>query len=430
MDMIEYEYELVNQKVYYEKLDNGLDVYMLPNNNTSNYYIYLNTKYGSKDISFIPINKKEYYNSPSGIAHFLEHKMFDTENDESTFSFFMKTGSSSNAYTSYQSTEYYVSGIKEISSNLDYLLNCIYTPYFTNKTIKNEQGIIKEELEMYEDNLWWKIDKEMRSLLFYNDYLKEDIGGSVESIKKITKEDLYNCYNTFYQPSNMTLIISGNFNPNEVMNVIKKNHALNNHITKMPIVRREYNEPNNVVNEYKCIEDNVIIPRVKYSFKINKNKFSIKDMEKLDLYINTIVDITFGQSSLFKEEVIIEDLATNFYVNYYSYENFYLIEMNAESDKADMLKDKFDKYINNIVIDDLSLERIKKVFKSSEISTSDNMSAMARYLYLDIINYQKVSFNRISIIDSLNINDINTVIKELDLSNASFLLVLPKEKIL
>ena len=219
----------LDQTLYYEKLENGLEVYMLPYKNKSNYTMHYLTKYGSIQTTFIPYGEKEKITVPDGIAHFLEHKMFEQEDGVDPFTYAAKTGTYSNASTNFECTRYYFEGNQAFQDNLNYLLDFVGSPYFTDETVEKEKGIIAEEIKQYDDEVEWVFEEEMKKAILQKDNHRVDIAGTIESINTITKEDLYNTYYTFYQPSNMFLVISGDFKVEDAINTIKnneKNHLL------------------------------------------------------------------------------------------------------------------------------------------------------------------------------------------------------------
>ena len=415
----------LDQDFYTFTTKNGLKVYLVPYKNKKNYYAVLGCKYGSCDIEF-KVNNKNII-TPFGTAHFLEHKMFEMENGIDPFKFFSKSGVNTNASTTFDNTRYYIWGINDIEANLSYLLDFVYTPYFTSENVEKEKGIIKEEILMYEDDPEWAMDDEMRKNLFYELPIREKIAGTVESINSITKDDLYNAYNTFYNPSNMVLIIGGNIDVFKLEKLIN-NHKILNSISKIDnIKRKEYKEPIDVKEEFKTIYRNIKIPKVRFSIKINKKRFKdFKDIEQ-NMYIGVIMSNLFGQSSNFKEYVTKEQLTTGFYVEKNTFNNYLTLDITAESDKADMFIDEIKKTLNNININIEDLERIKKVWIASEIRMIDNIEMTVDNIYSDYIMYNDVYLNRIEYIKKLNIKRLNKFIDLLDLSNQSIVMVLPNE---
>ena len=218
--MKEIELSSLDMKVYQETLKNGLEIYLIPYDNKQNYFITYATKYGSDVLEFETSDK--HFKPPLGIAHYLEHKMFEMESGEDPFTFFSESGTGSNAMTSYRSTKYICYGTKRFDENLRYLLKFVNEPYFTDSNVEKEKGIIAEEIKMYDDLVDYKTEMKLRQNIYKNNSRKYDIAGTVEDIYKITKEDLYDSYNSFYTPNNMFVLIVGNFNVREAIKIIKE----------------------------------------------------------------------------------------------------------------------------------------------------------------------------------------------------------------
>ena len=277
---------------YQETLENGLEIYMIPYENKKNYFISYATKYGSDIISFTDKNQITY-KPPLGIAHFLEHKMFEEESGEDPFTFFSKSGTDSNASTSFDSTQYICYGTKEFEKNLAYLLKFVSNPYYTDENVEKEKGIIAEEINMYQDMPDFKLDMKIREGIFVNHPRKIDIAGTVEEINKITKEDLYTCYNNFYIPNNMFILIVGNFDKDLAIEIIKNEIGYINR-KELPVINKV--EESLKVNEKDItIHANIEIPKIAVGLKIPKDIFIEKDLE-VDLYLEMLTTILFGSS--------------------------------------------------------------------------------------------------------------------------------------
>lgn len=218
------EYSQINETLYHEVLPNGLTVYLLPKNDYHKTYGLFSTNYGSIDNEFIPYGATEKVKVPDGIAHFLEHKLFEKEEGD-VFQLFGQQGASANAFTSFTKTSYLFSTTDQVEKNLLTLLDFVQAPYFTEETVNKEKGIIGQEIQMYEDDPNWRLFFGILNNLYPNHPLHIDIAGTVESIADITAEDLYTCYRTFYQPSNMVLFVVGNLEPEQLMEQIRHNQA-------------------------------------------------------------------------------------------------------------------------------------------------------------------------------------------------------------
>ncbi|MDP4170520.1 MAG: pitrilysin family protein, partial [Bacillota bacterium] len=195
-------FEQLQEELYFEKMSNGLHVYILPKKGFNKTYATFTTKYGSVDNTFVPLGKEEFVKVPDGIAHFLEHKLFEKE-DGDVFQQFSRQGASANAFTSFTRTAYLFSSTSSVEKNLETLIDFVQDPYFTEKTVEKEKGIIGQEITMYDDNPDWRLYFGLIQNLYKNHPVKIDIAGTIESISHITKDWLYECYHTFYHPSNM-----------------------------------------------------------------------------------------------------------------------------------------------------------------------------------------------------------------------------------
>lgn len=216
------EYDQINETLYHEVLPNGLTVYLLPKNDYHKTYGLFSTNYGSIDNEFIPYGSDKKIKVPDGIAHFLEHKLFEKE-DGDVFQLFGQQGASANAFTSFTKTSYLFSTTDQVEKNLTTLLDFVQAPYFTEETVNKEKGIIGQEIQMYEDDPNWRMFFGILNNLYPEHPLHIDIAGTVESIEAITADDLYTCYRTFYQPSNMDLFVVGKLEPEKLMELIRTN---------------------------------------------------------------------------------------------------------------------------------------------------------------------------------------------------------------
>ena len=411
------------QKIHYAKMDNGLDVYVATNPKSLGYHVELVVKYGSEIEDFVPVGEKNNYHLPLGVAHFLEHKMFDMESSNA-FNFFGKTGTYANAGTSYYYTKYYIDGKKSFEKNLDYFISMIYTPFFEQESIDKEKSIINEEIKMYDDEPEWIIDHVFRNS-FFQKIMRDKIAGTVESIKDIDKELLTKVYNTFYQPSNMFLVVTGNVKIENVLQVLENNKALNSRISKQKIVYCEKEEEKIVQDEYQRLTGKIIIPKLKYGYKFSLKDFKLKDTMKLRCYLDAVFSILFNDASEFNEEVFEKKLSTSFYTYFTIIDDLYMVSVDAESEYADMFVEEFDKKLKNIRICEEDFERIKKVWYSVIIRSLDNNYAMANSIVDDLLKDKEVCDN-LEFINSLNYQELQEVIKEIDFSNRTLVLMLPE----
>ena len=406
-----------------EDLDNGLKIVLLPFLNKKNYFISYGTYFGA-DITNFTVNKKEV-KVPDGIAHFLEHKMFEQPDGKDPFTFFSESGTSANASTSYEYTHYICYGNKEFSKNLRFLLQFVNKPFYTDENVEKEKGIIAEELKMYEDIPDFQLEMRLRENVFHKSPRRIDIGGSVKEIKKITKEDLYLCYDNFYTPSNMFVLIVGNFDVDEALNIIKEElQTVKN--KKLPNIKLPKEELS-VLKEKDKIYGNVKVDKLGLAIKIDTTPLKMDDIT-LDLYLNMITTILFGTSSEFRQRVRNEKLLNNFYMEWETYRNYHIFYMMASTTDTNKLLEEIDFEFNDLVISEEAFERMKKVWIANEVKMIDNVDATVSNLFDDLIKYRKVIPNKIDLIRNLSLEEINKLVKKIDFTNRSIVEMIAKEE--
>ncbi len=400
--------------LYSQTLDNGLLINVVPKTNVNNIYVTFSTKYGSIHDEFIPIDKLDYYKVPMGVAHFLEHKVFEQVDGVDPFTIFSKNGADANANTSNYKTTYLFSGPTNFKENLNFLLDFVQEPYFTDENVEKEKGIIGQELKMINDKPYWKIYEKTLENSFCIHPIRYPVGGTLDTIEKITKEDLYTCYNTFYHPSNMFITISGNVSQKEVIQIIEDNQKNKKFSEFKQIDIKKYDEPDNVLKDYEVLNFDVTLPKISLAYKINKKNY---DINRLKIYLNIYFSVLTDTTSLLDEKLRNENLISNtidFEVVNTDKHLLYII--NFETNKYEEVL----KYIKDVIgtkISDEDLQRKKKSSKSSLIYKSDNIYAINSKIDNDIIRYNEVILDDFKIIDSLNIDELNEIIDSIDFSN-------------
>ena len=416
------------ENLYYEKLKNGLEIYIIPNNNQKNFYITYNVKFGSINTEFKNKNDKNYKVVPNGIAHYMEHLMFNMENG-TAFDYFSKLGASVNAFTSYNITCYEVYSSTYFKENLNYLLDYVDTPYFTNDLINNERGIITEEIKMYDNNPNTELAYASYRNIFINDKRKNLISGKVDDIKKITKENIMDCYNTFYNPDNMFIVITGNVNPYEALAIIEKNKSKKNY-NNVKYNNKEIIEPKTVKEKYMEIKMNVEINKVNVSYKIPKKNFKNLnlDEEELKTYISIIFNILFGLTSDLQEKLITSKIIHNgISINKTYTKDYIIVSLIVETDYIDTIIRFIKETINNIAIDEMTLKRKIKVYKSNYILHFDDIEIVNNNIQDNIIYNNRFINNYIDIYNNINIDTINTIAKLLKNCSESILVIKPNK---
>lgn len=416
-----------DEYLYYKKLDNGLEVFILPNNNQKNFYITFNIKFGSNNIEFKINNSKSFTKVPNGIAHYLEHLMFNMENG-TAFDFFSKLGASVNAFTTYDLTCYEVFSSTYFKENLNYLLDYVQTPYFTASLVNNERGIIKEEINMYKNTPSTELSYTALKNIFIKDNRKNLISGEIEDIKKITVDNILDCYNTFYNPSNMFIIITGKVNPYEAISIIEENQSKKN-FKNVTITNKQISEPTKVFKTYEEKEMNVEMNKISYSLKIprkNFKKLELTDME-LNIYISLLFNILYGSTSNIQDKLIAAKVIQNgININKTFTKDYIVVSLTTESDYPESLTKMIREELDNIKISEEELKRKLKVYKSNYLLHFDDIEAVNNYIQDNIISYNKFIDNTLDIYDEINIKTLNEIIKLLKNKTESILIIKPK----
>ncbi|SDO81781.1 EF-P 5-aminopentanol modification-associated protein YfmH [Halobacillus aidingensis] len=305
--MEELVYTQLNETVYQETLDNGLKVFLLSKPEMAKTFGIFTTNYGSIDQTFTPIGKSEKVTVPEGIAHFLEHKLFEKE-DRDVFQDFTRLGASANAFTSFTKTAYLFSATSQIDKNVQTLLDFVQDPYFSEESVEKEKGIIAQEIRMYDDQPDWRSFFGTIQSLYHDHPVKVDIAGTVDSIQKITKDDLYTCYETFYHPSNMVLFVAGNIEPESMMTMIRDNQV-KKEFPDAPEINRSYpEEPASAAKKEHSITMPVTTAKAMVGVKENVDGLTGEELVRGELLSGMILDYYFSRSGVFYEELYKNDL--------------------------------------------------------------------------------------------------------------------------
>ncbi|KKI92635.1 zinc protease [Bacillus sp. SA1-12] len=333
-------FEQLQEELYYEKMENGLDVYVLPKKGFNKTYATFTTKYGSIDNRFIPLDQNEMITVPDGIAHFLEHKLFEKE-DGDVFQQFSKQGASANAFTSFTRTAYLFSSTSNVERNLETLMDFVQTPYFSEQTVEKEKGIIGQEINMYDDNPDWRLYFGLIQNLYQHHPVRIDIAGTIDSIAKITKDSLYECYNTFYHPSNMLLFVVGAVEPEAILNQVRENQKKKDFTAQSDIKREFPTEPVEVYKKVEKLKMNVQGSKCLVGLKAKNPNRSGTELLKYELSMNIILDILFSKSSKNYEDLYSEGLIDDtFSYDYTEEKGFGFAMIGGDTEDPDKLAER------------------------------------------------------------------------------------------
>ena len=386
----------IEEKVYKEKLENGMTVMIIPKENTQKKYVIWGTHYGSNESKFVVPGEDEATEVPKGVAHFLEHKMFEQENGPNSLDVLTALGVEANAYTTNDHTAYLFECTDKFYEALDELMDYVQHPYFTDQNVEKEKGIIGQEIMMYDDYPEWKVYLNTLEAMYHNHPVKLDITGTIETISHIDKDVLYKCYNTFYNPSNMVLVVCGDFKPEEILEEIKKRLIKKEAAGE---IRRIYpEEPKEIVKKYVKQNMEVSMPL----FTIGIKDVPSEEKVKKHIAIEILLNMLLGRSSnlykkLYNSGIILAAPS----LEYEFTDGYAHILITGQATKPDEVFEKLQKEITNLKENGLNEEefnRIKKMIYGGYVKEYNDVAEIARMFLADYFK----GINSFDYIDEIN----------------------------
>ena len=375
----------IKEKAYIEELENGMKVIIIPKSNLDKKYIIWGTHFGSIDNRFIMPKTGEEVFIPDGVAHFLEHKMFEQPNGTNSLDTLMALGLDANAYTTNDHTAYLFECTNNFYEGLDELMDYVQHPYFTDSNVEKEKGIIGQEIKMYDDEPSWRLYMNAMDCMYKDNPIKIDIAGSVESISKITPDVLYKCYNTFYNPSNMIMTVCGDFNPEELLEEIKKRLIKKE---EQGEIKRIYPEKEKEINmPYKEVKMEVSLPIFAIGYKDVEGM--TEDIVKKHIAIEILLNMIIGRSSdTYKELYENGILSAKPDTDYEFSKEYAHILISGQSKEPENVKEKIERTIEKFKQEGLKEEhfnRIRKKVYGDYVVEYNNVGNISRMFLADSI---------------------------------------------
>lgn len=415
----------LNESIYCDTCENGLKVYMWVKKTVNTYYATLSVKYGSIFNEFKLGSKT--YRTPKGVAHFLEHVKFNEDKDTTAHDYYFKTGCDTNAFTTFDYTNYQVLGSEDAPKNIVHLLDFVQNDFFTKNIVNNEKGIITEEAKMGEDDPYTVMLFKHLENIFHTYEHKYVITGSPDEIKKITLEDIKLVFDNFYHPENMFLVVTGNFNPYEVMDTIKENQN-KKEFPKFKNPQRIINkESRKVKKEREDINLNVTSRKIKIGLKIARN--SLKDYDEIHIkaLLSIILKANFGITSDFRNELLEKEIMNNMSYMSEVFDDYYVVMFTIDSKYTDEILKLFQDKLNNLMIDEKTFQRIKNANVASLILEFEDVELVNSVIQNDILRYGKIIDNLKEIYENITYDDVVNFLNVLDIKNQSILVLNPIE---
>ena len=413
------ELNFIDEKIYETEI-NTLRVYFIPKKGFTKSYAILTSDYGSKDVEFSVDGGANFRRYPEGIAHFLEHKVFEMPGGENVFNRFTELGASVNAFTNNHQTSYYFSTTDNFQDNLKLLLDMVFTPHLTDENVEKEKGIIAEEIKMYDDHPGFRGYIEAMKALYHEHPVREDIAGSVESIYRLTAQDLIECYEAFYNPRNMILVLVGDLNMEEVEGIIEEHVKPGQPLN---LVKRIYEEPADSLKKETSLDMNLQVPNYIYGVKVLTAK---GDLLKDTLTGSMLMKLIFGSTSAFYEENIMNGLINDSFSSEINLdEDHGEVFIGGESKEPDKSLRLIEEYLETIRQDtdffktlEGDMERIKKAMTGTFVNIFNSVDRIG-VTATGMLLHEEDIFSYVEKLKNISISDLESKFHEIFQPNRS-----------
>lgn len=373
---------LIKESVYHHQFENGLDLFVIPKKGFTNKYVIWGTHYGSLDSRFIIPNEKEETIVPDGIAHFLEHKLFEQSNGTNSLETLTTLGASANAYTTFNHTAYLFEATENFYPILDEFMDYVQNPYFTDENVEKEKGIIAQEIHIGDDSPEWQVYFNFLKAAYDKFPLNKDIAGTVESIGKIDKDILFKCYNTFYHPSNMAIFFVGDFDEEEIKNEVQKRLKVKENQGK--IIRCFDEEPESAKTHRIEAQMEVSMPLFILGYKLKPWE---EEAIKRYVAVEILLELIAGKSSktyydLYDKGLLFSEVE----FEYEAEEKYGYITLGGQSKDPDKvieaIKNTITEFKNNGLIKE-DFDRVKKMLNGEFVKQFNRVDEIARMFISD-----------------------------------------------
>ncbi len=399
--------DVLDEGYYAVDHKSGLKIFVYPKEEYTSTYAVFGTKYGSIDTRFKRSDREDYIEIPAGTAHFLEHKLFESE-ELDAFQRYAKTGASANAYTSFDRTCYLFSCTGHFKENFEILIDFVRHPYFTEETVRKEQGIIGQEIDMYKDSADWECLFNLLGAMYHNHPVKIDIAGTKDSISEITAEMLFGCYDTFYNLSNMALAVAGKVSLEEVLEIADR---LLEPQEKVTVERAFKDEPETVRESY--VEAHLPVATPVFCLGYKESYKTPERSIKEEIAKNIILDVLAGQVSPLFKELLDEGLVNNtFSTEYFNGHNYSAVLFSGESTDPKKVAEKIGgrvKELKKTLISSDDFETVRKKQFGKTVRAFSDIDTVANSLIVSHFENDEL-FSEFEIIRSMTLDYVNDVL--------------------
>lgn len=406
-------YDKFNETLYSGIHESGLRVFVMPKEGYTKCYALIGTNFGSIDSKFTVAGENTQTILPDGVAHFLEHKMFEQPDGTNVFGEFAKYGANANAFTGFNMTAYLFECTEHPIENLKILLEYVSTPYFTDENVEKEQGIIGQEIKMYDDDADWRCAINFLQAMYKNHPVRCDIAGSVESIAKIDKDLLYKCYNNFYNMANMVLFVIGDINADDVGKCVEQTVTDFKILPNLPV--RDYGEKEyGVVKHTISQELDVSVPSFMLGYKDIDTGYDGVELLKKSIEFSVITELAFGKTSKIYNELTRKGLIMGLLDYDAECEKSYChICISGESKDPESVREVVKKGITEFKkegVNEEDFNRLKKAYTGRFLKQFDHITSVAHSFLANTFNNIGI-FDYMNVITQISVDDINKRLK-------------------
>lgn len=400
--------DILDEGYYAIDHKSGLKIYVYPKAEYTSTYAVFGTKYGSIDTRFKRSDRNNFTEIPAGTAHFLEHKLFESE-ELDAFQRYAKTGASANAYTSFDRTCYLFTCTGNFKENFEILLDFVRHPYFTEETVRKEQGIIGQEIDMYKDSPDWECLFNLLGAMYHNHPVKIDIAGTKESIAQISADMLFSCYDTFYNLSNMALAVAGNIAPEEVIEIADRMLEKSEPVT---VERAFEEEPEDIVKPY--VEEHLPVATPVFCFGYKESLAEPERSLEEELAMSFILDIAAGQMSPLYKELLDEGLVNNtFSTEYFNGYNYAIPMFSGESADPKAVAKKINARLSEMkknLISEEEFETVRKKQYGKTVRAFSDIDTLANGLVVSHFENEEL-FSEFKVIKEMKLSFVNEILE-------------------
>lgn len=412
MNISTLEYKRINEMMHVYEHKSGLKAFVIPKKGYSKQYATFATHYGSINSEFIAPGDKEATRVPDGIAHFLEHKLFE-QKDGSVMDKFSELGSSPNAYTGFSQTVYLFSCTDRFHENFKLLLDFVQNPYITEESVEKEKGIIGQEIDMYRDDPGWRSYFNLLGAFYKNNPVRIEIAGTAESIGRINKDILYKCYNTFYHPSNMMICVVGDVDYQSVFEQI--GHQIKDS-SALPEIIRIFPEEDSKINTAYA-EQKLAISTPIFQMGFKDTRLDTKGMECLrrEVLVKILLEMIMGRSSALYNRLYGEGLINGSFESDFNIEENYAFSLfGGESPDPEKVREIVAAEIGGLHkngLDEKSFERVKRAQYGRFVRQLNSVERIS-HTFVSVYFKEVSMFDYLEVYDKISFENLNDVFKE------------------